>query len=177
MSTVIDKLCKIMKNSLLNAFSVLALDVEDDKEETDLASAVKGGESASRIDKGKNTRTSSGDVQQVKNSNWDQQGPGASEEYKMPLVWIDLEMTGLDVKVDRILEIACVITDGNLIKSVEGPDLVIHQSKECLENMGEWCQHHHAASGLTEKVLQSTLSEREAEMQYKSFMHPLVPKG
>ncbi|CAH1454197.1 unnamed protein product [Lactuca virosa] len=86
-------------------------------------------------------------------------------EYRLPLVWIDLEMTGLNIEVDRILEIACVITDGKLTKSVEGPDLVIHQTKECLEKMGEWCQDHHAASGLTEKVIQSSISEKEAEQQ------------
>ncbi|QHO26977.1 hypothetical protein HN51_023999 [Arachis hypogaea] len=91
-------------------------------------------------------------------------------EYKMPLVWIDLEMTGLNIEVDRILEIACIITDGNLTKSVEGPDLVIHQSKECLDRMGEWCQSHHAASGLTKKVLKSTISEREAEKQVIEFV-------
>ncbi|KAL6967877.1 hypothetical protein U1Q18_033686 [Sarracenia purpurea var. burkii] len=79
-------------------------------------------------------------------------------------------MTGLDVEVDRILEIACIITDGKLTKSIEGPDLVIHQSKECLDKMGEWCQTHHAASGLTEKVLQSTISEREAEKQVLEFV-------
>ncbi|KAK8514498.1 hypothetical protein V6N12_009199 [Hibiscus sabdariffa] len=51
------------------------------------------------------------------------------------------------------------------LESLEGPDLVIHQSKECLDRMGEWCQNHHAASGLTKKVLRSTISEREAEKQ------------
>ncbi|KAK4483033.1 hypothetical protein RD792_010209 [Penstemon davidsonii] len=55
---------------------------------------------------------------------------------------------GLNIEVDRILEIACVITDGNLTKSIEGPDLVIHQPKECLDKMGEWCQEHHSASGM-----------------------------
>ncbi|KAL0910659.1 hypothetical protein M5K25_021661 [Dendrobium thyrsiflorum] len=55
--------------------------------------------------------------------------------------------TGLELEVDRILEIACVITDGKLTTSMEGPDLVINQSKECLDNMGEWCREHHAASG------------------------------
>ncbi|XP_034689084.1 oligoribonuclease [Vitis riparia] len=73
-------------------------------------------------------------------------------------------------EVDRILEIACIITDGNLIKSVEGPDLVIHQTKECLDNMGEWCQSHHSASGLTKKVLRSTISEQEAEKQVIEFV-------
>ncbi|KAE8676422.1 Oligoribonuclease [Hibiscus syriacus] len=57
-----------------------------------------------------------------------------------------------------------------LAKSLEGPDLVIHQSKECLDRMGEWCQNHHAASGLTKKVLQSTISEREAEKQVIEFV-------
>ncbi|KAL3653215.1 hypothetical protein CASFOL_002896 [Castilleja foliolosa] len=71
----------------------------------------------------------------------------------------------LNIEVDKILEIACVVTDGNLTKSIEGPDLVINQTKECLDKMGEWCQEHHAESGLTEKVLQSTISEQEAEKQ------------
>ncbi|KAG0493429.1 hypothetical protein HPP92_004423 [Vanilla planifolia] len=53
---------------------------------------------------------------------------------------------GLNIEVDRILEIACVITDGKLTKSLEGPDIVINQSKECLDGMGEWCQEHHASS-------------------------------
>ncbi|KAF8039668.1 hypothetical protein BT93_B2012 [Corymbia citriodora subsp. variegata] len=97
-----------------------------------------------------------------------------STEYKMPLVWIDLEMTGLNVEVDRILEIACIITDGNLTKSIEGPDLVIHQSKECLDRMGEWCQNHHEASGLTKRVLHSTMTEREAEMQVIEFVEKNV---
>ncbi|KAL7081849.1 hypothetical protein ACP275_14G064200 [Erythranthe tilingii] len=91
-------------------------------------------------------------------------------KYKMPLVWIDLEMTGLNVEVDRILEIACVITDGKLTKSIDGPHLVVHQTKECLDKMGEWCQEHHAASGLTEKVLQSTTSEQEAENKVVEFV-------
>ncbi|ONI21209.1 hypothetical protein PRUPE_2G053500 [Prunus persica] len=78
--------------------------------------------------------------------------------------------SGLNVEVDRILEIACIITDGKLTKSVEGPDLVIHQTKECLDRMGEWCQSHHEASGLTKKVLESTISEREAEKQVIEFV-------
>ncbi|PAN05986.1 hypothetical protein PAHAL_1G182400 [Panicum hallii] len=89
----------------------------------------------------------------------------SSGDYKMPLVWIDLEMTGLDIKKDRILEIACIITDGKLTKQIEGPDLVISQSKDCLDNMDEWCKTHHSASGLTERVLQSELSECDAEAQ------------
>ncbi|KAI3806218.1 hypothetical protein L1987_22116 [Smallanthus sonchifolius] len=83
--------------------------------------------------------------------------------FKLPLVWIKLEMTGLNVEVDRILEIACVITDGKLRKLVEGPDLVIHQTKEFLDKIGERGQDHHAACGLSEKVTQSRTSEKEAE--------------
>ncbi|XP_059626330.1 uncharacterized protein LOC132269232 isoform X2 [Cornus florida] len=112
-----------------------------------------------------------GEMTLSKNDNGSQQSlEMVSEVYKFPLAWIDLEMTGLDVEVDRILEIACVITDGNLTKAVEGPDLVIHQSKECLDRMGEWCESHHGASGLTEKVLQSTITEREAEKQVIEFV-------
>ncbi|CAB4298978.1 unnamed protein product [Prunus armeniaca] len=85
------------------------------------------------------------------------------------LTWM-LPFLCLNVEVDRILEIACIITDGKLTKSVEGPDLVIHQTKECLDRMGEWCQSHHKASGLTKKVLESTVSEREAEKQVIEFV-------
>ncbi|KAJ0638944.1 putative oligonucleotidase [Helianthus annuus] len=59
--------------------------------------------------------------------------------YKLPLVWIKLQKTGLNVEVDRILEIACVITDGKLRKLVEGPDLVIHPTKDFLDEVGERC--------------------------------------
>ncbi|KAJ0547669.1 putative oligonucleotidase [Helianthus annuus] len=83
--------------------------------------------------------------------------------YKLPLVWIKLQKTGLNVEVDRILEIACVITDGKLRKLVEGPDLVIHQTKDFLDTIGERSQDHHARNGLSEKVTQSITSEKEAE--------------
>ncbi|KAK8475979.1 hypothetical protein V6N13_063385 [Hibiscus sabdariffa] len=132
-------------DSLSNAFSGLEIDVDDNHPPS--PSKVPG--------KSKSNGNGSTELKSA----------SLSEKYKFPLVWIDLEMTGLDVEVDRILEIACIITDGNLTKSLEGPDLVIHQSKECLDRMGEWCQNHHAASGLTKKVLRSTISEREAEKQ------------
>ncbi|KAL9169388.1 hypothetical protein ABFS82_04G076500 [Erythranthe guttata] len=106
----------------------------------------------------------------LKNENGDQTWETIPGEYKMPLVWIDLEMTGLNIEIDRILEIACVITDGKLTKSIEGPDLVIQQTKECLDKMGEWCQEHHSESGLTERVLQSTITEQEAEKQVIEFV-------
>ncbi|KAM0044607.1 putative oligonucleotidase [Helianthus debilis subsp. tardiflorus] len=87
--------------------------------------------------------------------------------YKLPLVWIKLQKTGLNVEVDRILEIACVITDGKLRKLVDvrqsGPDLVIHQTKDFLDEVGERCQDRHARNGLSEKVTQSTTSVKETE--------------
>lgn len=82
-----------------------------------------------------------------------------------PLVWIDLEMTGLDIERDRILEIACIITDGELVKMVKGPDLIINQPEECLQNMDQWCQEHHTASGLVEEVRKSKVTEEIAEKE------------
>ncbi|MED6155336.1 hypothetical protein PIB30_004352 [Stylosanthes scabra] len=167
---------------LANSFSVLELDA-DDSHVHPLPPPSPSGHSDERVNGNADTS-----LVKVEKQNADKQANGKKAntsvakdgdqnqldvplcEYKMPLVWIDLEMTGLNVEVDRILEIACIITDGNLSKSVEGPDLVIHQSKECLDKMGEWCQSHHAASGLTKKVLKSTISEREAEKQVIEFV-------
>lgn len=95
----------------------------------------------------------------------------ASTSYlKWPLVWIDLEMTGLDVERDRILEIACIITDGKLQETLEGPDLIINQSEELLASMGEWCQSHHSANGLIEAVRKSKVTEKEAETKVMEFV-------
>ncbi|XP_058198174.1 oligoribonuclease-like isoform X2 [Rhododendron vialii] len=153
-------------NQFANAFSLLEVDVADDREQTDSAVPTVHQENANERARGEEKGDSSGETILTKSDSGCQQPVEmVSGEYKLPLVWIDLEMTGLNVEVDRILEIACVVTDGNLSKSIEGPDLVIYQSKECLDRMGEWCQTHHAASGLTEKVLQSTTGEQEAEKQ------------
>eukprot|EP00249_Psilotum_nudum_P012036 c23546_g1_i1 orf=421-1449(+) len=95
----------------------------------------------------------------------------ASGSLRWPLVWIDLEMTGLDIEKDRILEIACIVTDGKLVQMVEGPDLIINQSEEHLASMGEWCQIHHTASGLVEGVRKSKITEQEAEKQVLEFVH------
>merc|ERR1719362_2766467 len=67
------------------------------------------------------------------------------------LVWVDCEMTGLDPNKDHLLEIAVIVTDKDLNVLAEGPNLVIHQSDEILNSMGEWCIQHHGESGLTEK--------------------------
>ncbi|KAF7833649.1 oligoribonuclease [Senna tora] len=155
--------------ALANAFSVLELDADDSQVQFEsVASSTTGSTSSSgRSEK----RVDAAETSLVKHEKQNHQSiMPLSSEYRLPLVWIDLEMTGLNIEVDRILEIACIITDGNLTKTLEGPDLVIHQTKECMDKMGEWCQSHHAASGLTKKVLQSTISEREAEKQVIEFV-------
>ncbi|XP_034912036.1 oligoribonuclease isoform X1 [Populus alba] len=163
---------KIKMNLLSNAFSLLELDAEDDR--VNIASSSKS-KSSNNKGKSKKKVNESNLVVKKEKQNEENLVTSSSEVYKMPLVWIDLEMTvflvaGLNAEVDRILEIACIITDGYLTKSVEGPDLVIHQSKECLDRMGEWCQSHHAASGLTNKVLGSKITESEAEKQVIGFV-------
>ncbi len=86
------------------------------------------------------------------------------------LVWMDLEMTGLDAARERIIEIATVITDGNLELIAEGPCLVVHQPDAILEAMDEWNQTHHGASGLIDKVRASSISEAQAQAQTLAFI-------
>lgn len=93
------------------------------------------------------------------------------------MVWIDLEMTGLDISRDRIIEIATLITDPDLQVVAEGPELVVHQPESLLAQMDEWNQQHHKASGLVDRVRQSTTSEADAEAQTLSFLQAHIPKG
>lgn len=86
------------------------------------------------------------------------------------LVWMDLEMTGLDPEKDVILEIATIVTDGNLTVLGEGPVMAIHQSDEVLERMDPWCVEHHGASGLTRRCRESVLSESQAEERTLTFL-------
>ncbi len=79
------------------------------------------------------------------------------------LIWIDLEMTGLDPNSDLIIEIATVITDKNLKVLDEGPSIVIHQADAAMDNMDEWCTNQHGGSGLTDRVRNSAISEETAE--------------
>jgi oligoribonuclease len=87
-----------------------------------------------------------------------------------PLVWMDLEMSGLDPDHCTILEIATIITDAELRIIAEGPDLVIHHDDAVLDAMDEWCTKHHGASGLTAAVKASTLSLADAEAQTLAFV-------
>ena len=93
------------------------------------------------------------------------------------LIWIDLEMTGLDPERDHIIEIATIVTDSELNTLAEGPVLAIHQSDDVLAAMDEWNTSHHGASGLTERVRQSTVSVRDAEVQTLEFLRHYVDAG
>lgn len=86
------------------------------------------------------------------------------------IVWVDLEMSGLDPERDRILEAAVLLTDWDLEVVAEGPELVVHQSDELLAGMDEWNTEHHGRSGLTEQVRRSTLGESEAEERILAFL-------
>ena len=86
------------------------------------------------------------------------------------LVWLDMEMTGLDPARERIIEMALIITDGQLVELAIGPDLVIHQPDEVLAAMDEWNKTHHGASGLTERVRASTITDNDAEAQALAFI-------
>lgn len=90
------------------------------------------------------------------------------------LVWIDLEMSGLEPSEDVILEIATIVTDSSLEILAEGPNLVIHHPDEVLEAMDEWNTEHHAASGLTEKVRASEIETAEAEARTLEFLEEHV---
>lgn len=93
------------------------------------------------------------------------------------LVWIDLEMTGLSPENDRIIEVACIVTDGELNVLGEGPVIAVHQSDELLDGMDEWNTRTHGKTGLTERVKQSTTSEAEAERQTIEFLQQYVGKN
>jgi oligoribonuclease len=86
------------------------------------------------------------------------------------LVWLDMEMTGLDAERERIIEIATILTDGQLTEIAVGPELVIHQSDEVLAAMDDWNRTHHGASGLVDRVKASMLSEADAEAQTIAFI-------
>lgn len=93
------------------------------------------------------------------------------------LVWMDLEMTGLDPDHDIIIEIATIITDSELNILAEGPNIVVHQPDEALEAMDEWNTTHHGESGLTARVRASQVSMAEAEQQTLDFIRRYVPEG
>ena len=93
------------------------------------------------------------------------------------LIWIDLEMTGLDPETDVIIEMATIVTDSDLNTLAEGPVIAIHHSVEILAGMDEWNTRTHGGSGLTQRVKDSTTTMAEAEAQTIAFLEQWVPKG
>lgn len=93
------------------------------------------------------------------------------------LVWIDLEMTGLDPEKERIIEMATIITDSELNLVAEGPVVAINQPDSLLEAMDEWCTKTHGESGLTKRVQESNVTAAEAEQQTIAFLKEYMEKG
>jgi oligoribonuclease len=103
------------------------------------------------------------------------QAPARPNE--MNLIWVDLEMTGLEPDTDRIIEVAVVVTDMNLNTIAEGPVFAIHQSDETLDKMDAWNKGTHGKSGLIDRVRASTVSEAQAEEQLIAWLRQYVPAG
>lgn len=93
------------------------------------------------------------------------------------LIWVDLEMTGLEPETDRIIEIASIVTDSELNILAEGPVIAIHQSDDVLAGMDDWCTNTHTASGLVARVKASQIDEDEAVRQTIEFLEQWVPAG
>lgn len=93
------------------------------------------------------------------------------------LIWLDMEMTGLDPEKERIIEIAMIVTESDLTFVAQAPVLVIHQDQGLLDAMDKWNQSTHAKSGLIDKVKASTLTEEQAETQLLAFLAEHVPAG
>ena len=93
------------------------------------------------------------------------------------LIWIDLEMTGLDTRRDAIIEVATIVTDSQLEVLEEGPVLAVHQPAAVLEGMDEWNTNQHGASGLIQRVRDSTVTYSEAEARTLEFLRRWVPAG
>lgn len=93
------------------------------------------------------------------------------------LIWIDLEMTGLNPDTDVIIEIATIVTDSDLRILAEGPSLAIRQPQAAMDAMDEWNTRQHGHSGLTTRVLTSEIDTAEAERQTLAFLAQWVPQG
>ena len=93
------------------------------------------------------------------------------------LIWIDLEMTGLDPEKERIIEMATIVTDSHLNILAEGPVFAVHQSEDLLNSMDGWNTKQHNSSGLVTRVKNSLISESEAEAKTIEFLKKYVPAG
>ena len=97
-----------------------------------------------------------------------------SLQSKDNLIWIDLEMTGLNPDKERIIEIATLITDSQLNVLAEGPNLIVNQPKSLLDQMDDWNQNQHGSSGLIEGVKKSNVTEQMAEIETLNFISKYV---
>lgn len=93
------------------------------------------------------------------------------------LIWIDMEMTGLDPEKERIIEIATIVTDSQLNLIAEGPVFAVHQSDQLLDSMDSWNTKQHNSSGLVKRVQESTVTEAEAEAATLAFLKQYVSAG
>ena len=93
------------------------------------------------------------------------------------LVWLDMEMTGLDPERERIIELAMIVTDSNLVTIAESPVWVVHQSEAQLDAMDDWNKNTHGKSGLIDRVRASSLDEAAVEAEALAFVQQYVPKG
>lgn len=116
---------------------------------------------------------------QTHKDNGDKSSAGKSPAARndMRLVWLDMEMTGLDPEKERIIEVAAVVTEPDLTVVAESPVLVVHQSDELLAAMDKWNTSTHGKSGLIDKVKASTLTEEQAEQQMLAFLAQHVAPG
>jgi oligoribonuclease len=93
------------------------------------------------------------------------------------LIWVDLEMTGLEPDSDVVIEIATIVTDSQLNTLAEGPVLAIHQSQATMDAMDEWNTTHHGRSGLTQRVLDSDVTSEQASLETIEFLKQWIPAG
>lgn len=105
------------------------------------------------------------------------QTPVSVRPNEFNLVWVDMEMTGLNPDTDRIIEVAVIVTDSDLNVLGEGPVFAIHQSDEVLDGMDAWNKGTHGRSGLIDRVKASTVTEADAEVQLVEFLKQYVPAG
>ncbi|GFR41432.1 hypothetical protein Agub_g2120, partial [Astrephomene gubernaculifera] len=117
----------------------------------------------SKVEKSTESSTSSQDGPEKQQRS----GP---RKLRNPLCWIDLEMTGLDIEKDTIIEVACIMTDGDLKIQVQGPEAAIHQDDSVLASMNDWCKEHHGKSGLTQRVRDSKRTMAEVEEELLGFI-------
>ena len=101
----------------------------------------------------------------------------SSDNRRDNLIWIDLEMTGLNPDTDRIIEIATIVTDKDLNVLAEGPVIAVHQSDELLAGMDEWNTTQHTGSGLVDRVRASSHDEKQAEEETIAFLEQYVDRG